>query len=223
MVTTHSIVMLGATGAVGGIVAQALSQMSAVQQLTLLNRRPVEGLGKINVVQQIVDPMQPQTYAHVLAGHDGAVCCLGVGQPSKVSQEEFVRVDKTAVIEFAQACRDAGVRHFQLLSAVGASAASGSHYLRTKGELQDAICVMGFERVSFFEPSMILTPTNRYGMGQAVLLAAWPTVSRLLHGALRKYRGITVEQLGQAMARNAVTKGQGIETLHWDQFQTLNA
>jgi uncharacterized protein YbjT (DUF2867 family) len=107
--------------------------------------------------------------------------------------------------------------------AVGADARSRSFYLRTEGELQEAIAVLGFERVSFFQPSMILTPTNRYGVGQAVLLAVWPVLSGLMQGGWRSYRGIAVADLGLAMAKNVLQPKRGAETLQWDQFQSLIA
>jgi uncharacterized protein YbjT (DUF2867 family) len=221
MTSTHSVVMLGASGAVGGMVAQALSQMPGIKQLTLLNRREISALSLPRVVQLVRDVTDVHDYSQFLSGHQVAICCLGVGQPSKVSKEEFVKIDKTAALDFATACKQAGVRHFQLLSAVGASAASKSHYLRTKGELQDAIVALGFERTSFFQPSMILTPTNRYGFTQGVMLAVWPTLSVVLQGGLRKYRGIHVETLGRAIAKNTITTGQGMEILRWDQINSL--
>jgi uncharacterized protein YbjT (DUF2867 family) len=216
--SSFCVVMLGASGAVGGIAAQALRQLPQVKQLTLLNRRQIPAVDSARVTQYTVDVLDPQSYTQLLPGHDSAVCCLGVGQPSKVSKEEFVKVDKTAVLDFAKACRNAGVRHFQLLSAVGADAQSSSHYLRTKGDLQDAIIALGFERVSFFQPSMILTPSNRYGFSQALLLLLWPGVSTLMVGSLKKYRGIAVDTLGRAMAKNAITTGQGVEILQWSQI-----
>ncbi len=221
MTSTLSVVMLGASGAVGGVTAQALNQMPQVKQLTLLNRREIKELSLPRVVQLVRDVTDPGDYSQYLSGHQVAICCLGVGQPSKVSKEEFVKIDKTAALDFATACKQAGVQHFQLLSAVGANAASKNHYLRTKGELQDAIIALGFERVSFFQPSMILTPTNRYGFSQGLMLAVWPALSGLLQGGLRKYRGIAVARLGQAIAKNIITTGQGVEVLHWDQINTL--
>ena len=80
---------------------------------------------------------------------------------------------------------------------------------------------LNFERLSLFQPSMILAPTNRYGIQQALTLAFWPGLSRLLIGPTRKYRGIRIESLGAAMANNLATAGQGVETLHWDQFTAL--
>jgi uncharacterized protein YbjT (DUF2867 family) len=215
--------MLGASGAVGGEAAQALSRMPQVQRLTLLNRRPLQSINGPNTVQHQVDVLTPQSYDQHLPGHSCAICCLGVGQPSKVSTEEFIRIDKTAVIDFAIACKLAGVGHFQLLAAVGADTRASTLYLRTKGELQVAITALGFQRVSFFQPSMILTPTNRYGLGQAVLLTAWPWLTPLLQAGWQKYRGIRVETLGLAIAKNVATTGRGVETLHWPQFQVLVA
>jgi uncharacterized protein YbjT (DUF2867 family) len=216
-----SVVMLGASGAVGGLVVRELLAMPEVGRVTLLNRRDLDELRGGKLAQHTVDVFKVATYAAFLPGHDCAICCLGVGQPSKVSKEEFVRVDKTAVIAFASACKDAGVKHFELLSAVGANARSSSFYLKTKGELQDAIAALHFERVSFFQPSMILTPSNRYGLSQAVLLKTWPLISKLLLGPLRSYRGIPIANLAKAMATNILASGAANETLRCDQMNAL--
>jgi uncharacterized protein YbjT (DUF2867 family) len=220
MTSPICVAMLGASGAVGGVVARSLQGSVQVVRLTLINRRELDGFLAPSVHQHICDVENPQAYAAQLAGHSVAICCLGVGQPSKVSQAEFVRIDKTAALAFATACKVAGVRHFQLLSSVGASTKAGNYYLRTKGELQEAIVALGFERVSFFQPSVILTPANRYGLTQALLLGTWPWVSKLLPGGLRKFRGIAVDQLGRAIALNIFSAGQAMEILHWDQFQS---
>jgi uncharacterized protein YbjT (DUF2867 family) len=220
--TNLKIIMVGASGAVGGFAAHALCGSPDVKQLTLLNRRVLATFANnLKVVQPTVDVLNPLSYAHFLSGHDTAVCCLGVGEPSKASKEEFIKIDKTAVLDFATACKLAGVRHFQLLSSVGANATSRSFYLRTKGELQNAIIALGFERTSFFQPSMIVTPTNRYGPLQGIVLAVWPALSTVMVGGLRKFRGINVETLGRAIAKNTLTTGQGVEILQWDGINGL--
>ena len=169
------VLLLGATGAVGSAALRALLQQSEPVQVTTLARRPLTGPLPSNVVQHTLDVMDPTAYAHLLPGHDAAICTLGVGEPSKVSRDSFVRVDQEAVLAFATACHSAGVRHFELLSYIGADASSRSFYLRTKGELNAALEALGFERLSLFKPSMILTPTNRYGFARP---------SRLLRGPI---------------------------------------
>jgi uncharacterized protein YbjT (DUF2867 family) len=216
-----SIVMLGATGAVGGATLKTLLTLPSVARLTLLGRRPVAMAADPRVTQHTVDALNPSTYSQYLPGHDAAVCTLGVGQPGSTSREEFVRVDKNGPLAFGKACRQAGIGHFELLGGAAANARSPSFYMRTKGELENELKALGFPRLSLFRPSMILTPTNRYGFSQAVVLVVWPWLDPLFMGPFRKFRGVRVETLGAAIARNLFTTGSGTEVLHWDEYQRL--
>jgi uncharacterized protein YbjT (DUF2867 family) len=216
-----SVVMIGATGAVGSVVASTLAAAPQIRRLTLLGRRPLDDVSGSVVSQHTVDLSQTDSYRDLVAGHDVAICTLGVGEPSRMSREEFVRIDKKTPLDFAVQCRRAGVGHFALLGSVGASTTSRSFYLRSKGELEEELGSLGFERLSLFRPSMILTPTNRYGITQAITLAVWPVISPLLPGSLSKYRGIRVEQLGRAIAMKALTTGQGRHVMHWNEIVTL--
>ncbi len=216
-----SIVMMGATGAVGGVCLEKLVERPQVSRITTLGRRPVEGLSSSNLEQHKIDIFAPDSYQTLLAGHDIAICTLGVGEPSKISKEDFVKIDKQAVLDFAEGCRAAGVAHFQLLSSVGVSAQSASFFLRTKGELEEGLKALQFERLSLFHPSMILTPTNRYGFVQGLTLTVWPWLKPLLAGGMRKYRGIEVEKLGGAIAANCFAVSDGVEILEWDAIVAL--
>ena len=96
-----------------------------------------------------------------------------------------------------------------------------SLFLRTKGELIVALKALHFDRLSIFQPSMILTPTNRYGLSQAIVLKLWPKLDFILQGNARKYGGIKVAELGKAIANNSLTKGVGTEYLQYDDFKQL--
>jgi len=216
-----SVVMLGATGAVGTQVARTLVAMPDVASMSLLGRRPLEGLASTKGTQHTIDVGDVASYRALLSGHRAAICTLGVGEPSKASREEFARIDKLTVLAFASACREAGVSHFELLGSVGANANSRSFYLRTKGELEAELRALGFERLSLFRPSMIRTPTNRYGVTQAIALAVWPILQPLLVGGLRRFRGIAVERLGRAIALNLRGESRGAEVLEWDRIDGL--
>jgi len=220
---TLTVVMMGATGAVGGHVVKTLQAVPHLQKLTLLGRRLLPNLPSEVVDQQIVDVLKPEAYRPHVAGHRAAVCTLGVGQPSKMSKADFVKIDKEAVLDFARVCKESGVEHFELLSSVGANSQARSFYLRTKGELCEGLIALDFPRLSLFQPSMILTPTNRYGLAQALTLALWPKLTPLLRGSWARYRGIAVETLGTAMATNLLAPGEGVETLQWKDFVALAA
>lgn len=210
--------MLGASGAVGTEALHALLQEKNVQQLTLLGRTPIPNLNDAIVKQHKISVMDSNSYQEYLPGHTAAICTLGVGEPSKITKADFIKIDKTAVLDFAVACKKAGIKHFELLASVGINPKSKSFYLRTKGELVEELKALNFERLSIFQPSMILTPTNRYGIAQAITLKVWPLLKPFFMGPKRKYRGIPVKVLGQAMARNLFIEGKGYEILQWDEF-----
>jgi uncharacterized protein YbjT (DUF2867 family) len=217
------VVTLGSSGAVGSNVLATLQAMPEVATITALVRKPLQDTASGKLNEWITDVLTPASYAPHLNNHDAAICTLGVGQPTKTPRDEFKKIDFDAVLAFATACKQAGIQHFELLGSVAASPKSGNFYLKSKGELREAIAALGFSRFSIFQPSMLLTRTNRYDAMQGIMLATWPAISKLLVGGLDKYRGITVENLGRAMAHNLTRKSQGAEILHWRDFQPLLA
>jgi uncharacterized protein YbjT (DUF2867 family) len=217
-----SVVMLGASGAVGIQVLNRLLQSKQLTSLILLGRRPIDTIQTDFVHQHEINIFDAATYESFVKNVSVGICTLGVGQPSTMSKEEFLKIDKHAVLDFAQICKKYGVQHFELLSSVGINADSSNFFLRTKGELVAELEALHFDRLSIFQPSMILTPTNRYGFSQAIILKVWPKLNFILQGKWRKYRGIEVETLGTAIANNIFTTGNGVETLQYDEFNTIS-
>ena len=218
--------LLGATGAVGrNGLAEAL-RSPAFERVTTLGRRTADvAQGEVppgKLAQHVVDLEAPGSYRALLAGQTAAVCTLGVGQPSKSTREEVWKVEIDYVMTFAAACRDAGVRHFSLMTSVGANARSTFYYARLKGTQEDRVKALGFERTSIFRPSMMVTPQNRYGAVQAVFLAVWPKLDWLFAGSLRRFRAVRVDDLGRAIAMNAARDAPpGVEVYEWDGFRRI--
>lgn len=216
-----TIVMLGASGAVGGETLKMLLKTGNISRLTLLGRTPIASVHADFVAQHKIDIFDAASYGDLLAGHTTAICTLGVGEPSKMGKEEFIKIDKTAVLDFAKACKKAGVKHFELLASVGIDPKSASFYLKTKGELVEELMALNFDRLSIFQPAMILTPTNRYGFTQAVALFITPILNPLFFGSWKKYKGVRVEVLGKAIALNVFGQKMGVERLEWPDFQAI--
>lgn len=215
-------ILLGSTGAVGGHVLAELLRSPVFTAVTTVGRRPAEVPDPpAKLAQHVVNLEEPASYQPLLAGHDAALCTLGVGQPSKFPREEVRKIEVDYVMGFARVCRSEGVKHFSLMTSVGADPKSRIEYIEMKGSLEEQVKALQFQRTSFFQPSMILTPQNRYGVTQALTLAIWPKINWALVGGLRRLRGIKVEDLGRAMALNAARAGEGVERFTWDGFQEI--
>ena len=219
----HSIVFIGATGAVGSAALHQLLNHNKVSKILTLGRRPVElKESPAYLEQQVIDIHNPESYSDYIKDYEIAICTLGVGEPSKISKKDFIAIDKTAVLNFAKVCKEKGVKHFHLLSSIGVSSSnSWNYYMRTKGELNDELVKLNFKRLSIFQPSMILTPQNRYGLSQGIALKIWPMLDNILYKGYRKYRGIKVDMLGKSIANNAFIDKTGVEYLQYDDFLKL--
>ncbi len=219
----RKVLLMGASGAVGSAVLDRLIAMPEVVQVTLLDRRAIERAAQDKVVAHVVDLRNPASYAHLIDGHDSAICTVGVGDPFKVSKEIFKAVDFEIPLAFATACQKRDVVHFELLSSVTADPDARNSYVRSKGRLEAALIALSFTRLSLFKPAMILTPQRRYGWGVETALAIWPVIGPLFQGSWRKLRGIKLSRLGAAMANNIVTDGFGVEKLVWGDFVKLTS
>ncbi len=152
------VLLFGATGAVGGVTLKSLLSLPQVGEVKALGRRKAlvpAGLDRSHkLVQKIVDLEKPGAFAKYLKGQTHAICTLGVGQPSKMTRGEFVRIDRDLVLSIARACRKAGVRNFALLSALGANSQSSFFYAKVKGQLEDGLRDLKFERLRLFHASL---------------------------------------------------------------------
>jgi oxidoreductase len=171
-------VVLGATGATGEhVVTELLSRPHLFERVRTVGRREatVASLGPSVELSRAADATRVLRAAqqgggrltHFIVnadaledaspfeGADAVFCCIGTTRRDAGSDEAFRSVDLHAVSRLARLARAAGVRHFALVSSVGASPTSWFLYPRTKGEAEEAVKAMGFESVSVFRPGLL--------------------------------------------------------------------
>lgn len=210
----------------GGALLRSLLGSAACTGVVALVRRAGTALeslaagGRLTVVVIDFANLENEAAFHG-AGCAAAFCTVGIGQPRKVSAEEFWRVDVEYAGAFARGVARAGARHVSLLSAIGANPDSRSRYIRTKGRAEQAVAAAGVPRTSLFRPSVLMTRTLRYGLQDRLTQTLFPLVAPLLP---RRWHQIHVEELGRAMQANAEVPGKpGVEILYYPDYVALLA
>ena len=94
---------------------------------------------------------------------------------------------------------------FVLLSSIGADKKSVVLYTKVKGEVEDAISKLGYEKVIILRPSILLGERTDSRPGEAVGQWMAKQMPFLFSGPLARYKGIPAETVAQAMV-NAVQK-----------------
>ena len=139
-----------------------------------------------------------------------AFCCIGTTINEAGSQEAFRAADIDAVLLFAQAARAAGANRFVVVSSIGADTRSKKFYLRTKGEMEEAVTQVGFPSLEIMQPSLLLGSRRHFRPAEFMATLVAPLVNPLLTGSREAYRAIPAETVARAMLGAARRGARGI-------------
>ena len=86
-----------------------------------------------------------------------------------------------------------------LVSSIGANSSSKNFYLRTKGELEEAIQDLGFLTVNIFSHSFLVGERSQKRMAEKVEIKFAIIIDTFLIGSASKYRSVNAELLAKTM------------------------
>ena len=154
--------VIGATGATGKDLVNQLCQDSDFDEIDIFVRRRSD-FHQEKVKAHLVDFDHPEEWKHLVKG-DVAFSCLGTTLKSAGSKENQKIIDYDYQFNFAKAAKENKVEDYILVSAYGADPDSKIFYSRIKGELEEAVKNLKFEKTTIFKPGMLERKnTNRNG------------------------------------------------------------
>lgn len=176
-----SALVVGATGEVGKAIVKELVKRSQFEKVTLLVRRHLdlpspdtdENYRKVD--QKVIDFENLSESADAFKGYQIGFSALGTTR-AKSGAEGFYRVDHDYVVETAKLAKQGGCQHFHLVSSGGANKNSYFLYPKTKGEAEEDVSKIGFERLSIYRPNLLLVDRVERRTGEAILQAIGKTV-----------------------------------------------
>jgi uncharacterized protein YbjT (DUF2867 family) len=196
------VLLLGATGLIGGHVLQRL-----------LEKRTWRVLAPVRQPLPVSDPLlqsplcEPAGDAgraalrqamHDDGGVAALVCCLGSTAHAAGSKQAFAAIDRDLVLHLASDARSAGADHAIVVSSVGADIASRNFYLRIKGEMEAGMAALGFRRCDLLRPGLLLGTRHERRPLEALGQHLLPRLNPLLAGRLRRYRAIQASTVAAA-------------------------
>jgi uncharacterized protein YbjT (DUF2867 family) len=126
-------------------------------------------------------------------------CCLGTTIKTAGSQEEFRKVDYELPMKIGAWAKSKGVNVFVAISSIGANAASGNFYLRTKGEMEEGLKTFQFSKLILVRPSMLLGTRREFRMGEELAKVFSGVMNLIFFGPMKKYRAIKASKVAMAM------------------------
>lgn len=202
------LVIVGATGMVGGYALRHALAHAAVAQVTAIGRRSV-GISHPKLKEVLhQDFADCSALGETLAGQGAAVFCLGV-YTGAVTDAELRRITVDYTVELARVLRGSSpAAAFSFLSGSGADPTGRSRvaFARYKGEAENALLAAGFPRLYIFRPAYIypVEPRREPTISYRVLRAIYPAFRRLFPNQV-----IRADDLARAMVDVVLDGAEG--------------
>lgn len=208
-------VVIGSSGLVGSELIQTLQASPHYDHVLLLNRR-TSGMAQTKISERIIDFEAPDLTGVVA---DDFYCALGTTLRKAGSQAAQYAVDHDYPCRIAAGLKALGVKRIGLVSSVGADARAGSFYLRTKGQLEEAIVALGFEQTVIARPSVLIGKRAEFRFGEEVAISVLRIFSPLLFGGLRKYQGVEARAVARCLVQAVTAGSPGVQVIESDQIR----
>ncbi len=188
-------IIVGATGLTGSQLLDLLLHDPRFDKIKILVRRTV-GFTHPKLEEHIIDFDQPKYWRSIVTG-DVLFSALGTTLKKAGSQEAQYEVDFTYQYQVAEIAAQNGVDTYVLISSSGASENSPFFYMRTKGELDQAVQGLRFKRINILRPGILdgnrreTRPMEKLGLNVLNTLNTW--------GLFQNFRPIHVRQLARIM------------------------
>ncbi len=190
-------IVIGASGLVGIEIVKQLLLDSDYTLVKLFLRKEIP-FTHSKLQQCIVDFNKLDTSSDLIKG-DVVFCCMGTTIKVAGSQDAFVKVDYSYVLNFAQLSKRNGIEKFIVVSSLGADKNSSNFYLKVKGDVETDLARLKFKNLIIVRPSMLLGDRKEFRLGELIGKKIMKGLAFLFVGKLKKYKAIEAYTVAKAM------------------------
>lgn len=209
------VVVLGGTGLIGSSLIGLLSKDQNVAEIRILARRPLHyEHPKIKVFE--TDLSQPD--ASIFEHADALYCCIGTTKKKTPNRDSYRLIDYGMTLAAASAAKKAGVQEVHLISAIGADSQASIFYNRLKGEIENDLLQLAFDRTYIYQPALLIGERQEKRIGEKFAQWISPLLDSLLNQKVMKYHSVKAHELAGAMLRHSFQTGQVQKVLHYPDF-----
>ncbi|MCS4236215.1 NAD(P)H-binding protein [Stenotrophomonas sp. BIGb0135] len=207
------VMLVGATGLVGGQVLQQLLDDARCDAVVAPTRRPLAVADPV-LLNPVVDfaalPVDADWWAV-----DAVVCALGSTIKQAGSREMFARIDHDYPLQVATLAQAHGAQAFVLNSAMGANAQSRIFYNQVKGRLEQDLRGLDYPSLTLVRPGLIGGERAERRTGEHL---AGVVLGALGHVLPRAWRINPAENIVAAMLEAALEPRPGVQVIDSSQL-----
>ena len=203
------ILVAGSTGLVGKTL---ITDFLQEHEVIAISRRPFKFPN--NVKQELIDfnkdfSLKPADHFFICLGYPLELLDL-IYMRDKI-KPKFEEVDFGLVIKLAKMALDIGIKDISVISSVMADKNSLNHYLKIKGEMEEEIKKLSFNKINIFRPSHLLGEReNKIGLDVQIFEKVTNIFGQVLPSQLKDFKNVEARTLAKNMVTVAFNNKTGV-------------
>jgi nucleoside-diphosphate-sugar epimerase len=203
------ILVAGSTGLVGKTL---ITDFLQEHEVIAISRRPFKFPN--NVKQELIDfnkdfSLKPADHFFICLGYPLELLDL-IYMRDKI-KPKFEEVDFGLVIKLAKMALDTGIKDISVISSVMADKNSLNHYLKIKGEMEEEIKKLSFNKINIFRPSHLLGEReNKIGLDVQIFEKVTNIFGQVLPSQLKDFKNVEARTLAKNMVTEAFNNKTGV-------------
>lgn len=198
-----SVIIAGATGLIGHHLLTLALQSEQVDCVYSIGRKAV--VLEDSKLQQLLSPTLAIDI-NALAKNKPLIGFIALGTTLKKagSKDALKAIDVDLVVNVAKSMHQCGVQSIYIVSCIGASASASSHYLKCKGQMEQQVEAIGFNRVTFMQPGPLSGARQEERKDEKLLQGLMKLLNPFIKGKLLNYKPIDGKFVARAMLQLAL-------------------
>jgi nucleoside-diphosphate-sugar epimerase len=203
------ILVAGSTGLVGKTL---ITDFLQEHEVIAISRRPFKFPN--NVKQELIDfnkdfSLKPADHFFICLGYPLELLDL-IYMRDKI-KPKFEEVDFGLVIKLAKMALDVGIKDISVISSVMADKKSLNYYLKIKGEMEEEIKKLSFNKINIFRPSHLLGEReNKIGLDVQIFEKVTNIFGQVLPSQLKDFKNVEARTLAKNMVTEAFSNKTGV-------------
>ena len=190
----HALI-LGATGATGKELVNELLKNPNFYKISVFGRRVLDIENK-KLFKYKIDFSELNKIKKLLSG-DILFSALGTTLKQAGGKKQQFLVDYTYQYEFAKIAVENGTKNYSLVSSTGADKNSFFFYPKIKGELEESIKKLPFNKIQIFQPPTLIRQSHLARTGEKIGIKVFNRLNKI--GLFKSQKPLPVKILAKIM------------------------
>ena len=158
--------IFGSSGLIGNHLLNCILKDDYYQKIKLFIRTKIDiGDPRVEVIYD--DFKNTDNLEKTIIGDD-CFFCIGTTKKDTPNKKEYRRIEYDIPVNIAKVAKLNSINSFFYVSSMGANSSVSNSYLRNKGQVEDVLVSLNFDKIAILKPSLLLGNRKKFRLAERI-------------------------------------------------------